>query len=216
MNTPKPRVMIATPAYGGMVHVDFVTALLSYTDAGIDTSLFTVANESLITRARNTLAAAFHERSDCTHLLFLDGDVHLPASGLAQLLMHDRDVVGAPVALKRTGLAGERLYNVGRAEGEDGWLIEVTRIGTAALLLSRRAVTALVADALAAGHVYERPRVQQNDPGAAIQYDIFCVGVIDGDYLSEDFWACQTLRRLGFSIYVDPTIVTRHHGTIAV
>jgi hypothetical protein len=212
----KPRVMIATPAYGGMVHVDFVTAVLSYAGAGLDTTLVTVANESLITRGRNTLAAIFHERRDCTHLLFLDGDVHLPAAGLAQLLAHDRDVIGAPVALKRAGLAGEKVFNVGEAVGEDGWLIEVARIGTAALMLSRRAVTALVNDAVAGGHVYERPRVNQNDPGPAVQYDIFRVGVIDGDYLSEDFWACRTLRRLGFAVYVDPTIVTRHHGTIAV
>ncbi len=213
---PQPRVMIATPAYGGMVHVDFVAAVMAFGAAGLDVTLSTVANESLITRARNALAATFYQRTDCTHLLFLDGDVHLPAAGLAQLLAHQRDVVGAAVALKRPGPAGEKVFNVGHAVGEDGWLLEITRIGTAAMLLSRRAVEALVRDALAQGHVYERPHLQQKDPGARIHYDIFRVGVVDGDYLSEDFWACHTLRRLGFPIYVDPTIVTRHHGTIAV
>ncbi len=210
------RVMVATPAYGGMVHIDFMSAVLGYRESGIDATLVAIGNESLITRARNTLAAIFHARGDCTHLLFLDGDVHLPASGLAQLVAHRRDVVGAAVALKRVGTRGEKTFNVGHAVGEDGWLVEVTRIGTAALLLSRRAVDALVHDARAGGHVYQRPRAQRLPEEPLIQYDIFRTGVVDGDYLSEDFWACATLRRLGFPIFVDPTIVTRHHGVLSV
>ena len=104
------------------------------------------------------------------------------------------DVVAAPVPLKGHGPAGERIFNVGRAVGESGPLTLVERVGTAVLMLSRRAVDALVDDAKADGRVYERASTLAGDPGTRIHYDVFRVGVADGEYLSEDYWACATLR----------------------
>ena len=57
------QVMIGTPAYGGMVHCDFVAALLQYQHSGLRFALTTIGNESLITRARNTILAEFHARA---------------------------------------------------------------------------------------------------------------------------------------------------------
>ena len=208
------NLLIGTPAYAGQVHVDYVSALLVFQRERVPFTLMTIGNESLITRARNTIVSAFHERREFTHLLFLDGDVHLPHEGLARLLAHRRDVVAAPVALKGVAADGGRLFNVGRTLGEDGPLLVVDRVGTAALLLSRAAVDALVADARAEPRVYEASALAQ--PDGAIQYDVFRVGVVDGEYLSEDFWVCHVLRRLGFRIHVDPAIVTRHNGMVAL
>lgn len=221
MNAPVGRddaanVMIATPAYGGMVHTDFVLALLGYQKAGIRYSLVTLGNESLITRARNTLLSAFHHRPEFSHLLFLDADVGLPPEGLLAMLAHRRDVIGAPVPLKGRDRNGARIFNLGRAVGEDAGLTIVERVGTAALLLSRRAVDALVADACAAGRVYERMHTMLGDQGPALQYDVFQVGVVDAEYLSEDYWVCRTLRTLGFAIHVDPEIATQHFGTLPI
>jgi hypothetical protein len=83
-------------------------------------------------------------------------------------------------------------------------------------MLSRAAVDALIAEAKREQRVYEPNRLMQGTGEGAIQYDVFRVGVVDGEYLSEDFWVCRTLRKLGYAIHVDPTIVIRHHGTIAV
>ena len=212
--TSADNVMIATPAYGGMVHTDYVLALLGYQKAGIRYSLVALGNESLITRARNTLLSAFHHRREFTHLLFLDADVGLPPEGLLALLAHRRDVIGAPVPLKGRDANGARIFNLGRALGEDGGLTLVERIGTAALLLSRRAVDALVDEARADGRVYERMSTLKGDHGSPVHYDVFQVGVVDGEYLSEDFWVCRTLRTLGFSICVDPAIMTEHYGNL--
>jgi hypothetical protein len=205
------NLLIGTPAYAGQVHVDYVTALLVFQRERLPFTLMTIGNESLITRARNTIISAFHERREFTHLLFLDGDVHLPHEGLARMLAHRKDVVAAPVALKGVAPDGGRLFNVGRTVGEDGALLLVDRVGTAALLISRAAAEALIADARAAQRVYELAQGE-----GAIQYDVFRVGVIDGEYLSEDFWVCHALRRLGFPIHVDPTVVTRHNGMVAL
>jgi hypothetical protein len=211
------NLLIGTPAYGGQVHVDYVSSLLVFQRQGIMFTLMTIGNESLITRARNTIISTFHQRREFTHLLFLDGDVHLPHEGLARMIACDKDVVGAPVALKALSTEGARIFNIGRTIGEDGPLLLTERVGTAALLLSRNAVDALIADASGDGRVYEQSAAQAIVGAShAIHYDVFRVGVVDGEYLSEDYWACHALRRLGFAIHVDPTIVTRHNGVVAI
>lgn len=210
------NLLIGTPAYAGQVHVDFVSALLVFQRQAVPFTLMTIGNESLITRARNTIISAFHERREFTHLLFLDGDVHLPYEGLRRMLGSGKDVIAAPVALKGLGPDGGRVFNVGKALAEDGPLIVADRVGTAALLLSRAATDALVEEARREGRVYERAAIAPAAGYGAIQYDIFRVGVVDGEYLSEDFWICHVLRRLGFQIHVDPTIVTRHNGVVAL
>ena len=211
-----PHIMIGTPAYGGMVHVDYVSSLLLFAGSGIPFTLVTIGNESLITRARNTIFAAFHARPQFSHLLFLDGDVRMSAASLARLVNANVDVIGAPVALKGRNPDGTRMWNVGQCVGEAGELTVCDRIGTAVFMLSRKAVTALADDAMRRGAVYGRsPRTQRGDFDADIHYDVFSVGVVEGEYLSEDFWACHRLRQLGFKIHVDPTVVTQHHGTVA-
>lgn len=215
MSTLTPMLMIGTPAYGGMVHTDFASALLRYQQQRIGFALMTIGNESLITRARNTILAEFVVRTEFTHLLFLDADVHLPAEGLQRLIDAKCDVVGAAVALKGRNPDGTRIFNIGRLCGEKDSLYQVERIGTAALLLSRRAVDALVAHARSEGRIYARTNeVRGIALEAAIQYDVFRVGVAGEEYLSEDFWVCRELRQLGFPIHVDPTILTRHSGTM--
>ena len=212
------NLLIGTPAYGGQVHVDYVSSLLVFQREGIVFTLMTIGNESLITRARNTILSTFHERREFTHLLFLDGDVHLPCEGLRRMIASGKDVVGAPVALKAVDAGGARMFNLGRTIGEDGPLLLTERVGTAALLLSRNAAEALIADARSDRRAYEQSTTARAASGAgdAIHYDVFRVGVVEGEYLSEDYWACHALRRLGFAIHVDPTIVTRHNGVVAI
>jgi hypothetical protein len=208
-------LMIGTPAYGGMMHCDTVNALLTYQRANLNFALMTIGNESLITRARNTVISEFHARPEFSHLLFLDADVLLPVAGLQRLLASGCDAIGAPVALKGRNPDGSRIFNIGRLLDEDGPFYRVERVGTAALLLSRRAADALIADARSAGRIYTRgSTVRGAELKAPVQYDVFRVGVADDEYLSEDYWVCRELRRLGYAIHIDPTIVTRHSGTM--
>ncbi len=208
------KVMVGTPAYGGMMHVDYVRGLFDFTAAGIHFQMTAIGNESLITRARNTILAAFHEQTEFSHLLFLDADVHLPAGDLHAMLAADVPAIAAPVALKALDAEGRAIWNVGRCIGSYGRFLKVEQVGTAALLLSRAATDALVQDAIDHGRTYGRAATAQGDHDAAIHYDVFRVGVHEGVYLSEDFWACRRLRALGFDILIDPSALTRHHGTM--
>jgi len=209
-------VLIGTPAYGGMMHMDHVRCLFEFERAGIRFQLATIGNESLITRARNAIISNFHTRAELTHLLFLDADVHLPAADLIRMLGANVPVIGAPVALKAFDPSGNRIWNLGRTLGTNGSLIKVENVGTAALLLSRAACTALVEDAIANARVYQKSPLLRGNDTAELHYDIFQVGVHDGAYLSEDYWVCRRLHALGFDILIDPTATTTHHGTMAV
>jgi hypothetical protein len=210
-NHETPFLMIGTPAYNGMVHVDFVHSLMSISAAGIPYTLITTGGESLITRARNGILARFHVTPACTHLLFLDGDIRISGESVRKLLSHDKDAIGAPVPLK-TPPGRDRVFNIGGIVDAATQPVEVERIGTAAFLLSRNAVSALVADAIDHGRVYPATELARGLEDLPAQYDVFQVGVRDGQYLSEDFWVCRRLKELGIPVHADLSIRVKHYG----
>lgn len=208
----RPNVLIGTPAYGGQVHIDYVHALMDFFREQIRFRVFTIGNESLITRARNTIVSAFYQSTAYTHLLFLDGDVHLTGRGLLTLLERRRPVIGAPVALKSVDAGGNKRPNYHGELSQDGDLLTVEGLGTAVLLLERAAVNALVEDAAGDGRVYEYPMETERGTHTVVNYDVFQVGVAGRTYLSEDFWVCRRLRQLGYEIVVDLSVGTMHYG----
>jgi hypothetical protein len=99
----KHNLFVATPMYGGMAHGMYVKASLDLqalmSKYGVETRFSFLFNESLITRARNYLVDEFL-RSDCTHLLFIDSDVHYNPQDVVALLALDKDVIGGPYPKK--------------------------------------------------------------------------------------------------------------------
>jgi GT2 family glycosyltransferase len=91
----------------------------------------------------------------------------------------------------------------------EGGLVETDRIGCAVMLLSRHAANKAVANA-------QRPEnLGMYRRGSMTIYDVFQVGVRDGEYLSEDYFLCRTLREAGLKIYYDPQIPVKHNGMTA-
>lgn len=99
----KHKLFVATPMYGGMAHGMYVKASLDLqaimSKYGVETRFSFLFNESLITRARNYLVDEFL-RSDCTHLLFIDSDVHYNPQDVVALLALDKEVIGGPYPKK--------------------------------------------------------------------------------------------------------------------
>lgn len=207
----KAKIMVGTPAYNGQMHADYVRSLLDMTAAGLPFALYTVTNDSLVARARNTILAQFHERKDFTHLLFLDADVGIRGQDIRKLVEHGKDVIGAPVRFKHEG-SEKPAFTVGQVLSRSGTLASVTRIATAVFMLSRKAVDALVAHAADNDRGYTPDAVARGDIATGLHYDVFRQGVVDGAYVSEDFQVCDDLRALGFEIFADLGIRTRHFG----
>jgi len=100
----KKSIFVATPMYGGMNHGLYAKACLDLQaicmQYGVQVKFSFLFNESLITRARNYLVDEFLHRSDCTHMLFIDADVHFNPQDVVALLALDRDVIGGPYPKK--------------------------------------------------------------------------------------------------------------------
>jgi hypothetical protein len=159
----KNKLFIATPMYGGMAHGMYVKSSLDLqglmTKYGVETRFSFLFNESLITRARNYLADEFL-RSDCTHLLFIDSDIHYNPQDVIALLALDKDVIGGPYPKKSINwnnvalaarkhpelapneletLVGDYVFNV--VKGTQQFTVteplEVLEIGTGFMLIKR-------------------------------------------------------------------------------
>ena len=100
----KKSLFVATPMYGGQCHGLYMKACLDLQALcmvyGIQVKFSFLFNESLITRARNYLADEFIHRSDCTHMLFLDSDIHFNPQDVIALLAMDKEVSGGPYPKK--------------------------------------------------------------------------------------------------------------------
>lgn len=99
----KNKLFVATPMYGGMNHGLFTNSCLKLQALmiryNIDIKFSFLFNESLITRARNYLVDEFL-RSDCTHMLFIDADIHFNPDDVIALLALDKEVIGGPYPKK--------------------------------------------------------------------------------------------------------------------
>jgi hypothetical protein len=100
----KKSLFVATPMYGGMNHGLYMKACLDLQGLcmqyGVQVKFSFLFNESLITRARNYLVDEYIHRSDCTHMLFIDSDIHFNPQDVIALLAMDKDVSGGPYPKK--------------------------------------------------------------------------------------------------------------------
>jgi len=100
------KLMIATPCYGGQCYVEYFESLMSTVHYLRETyhiicvPVF-IKNDSLVTRARNSLVAKFMAQKDFTHLMFIDADIKWDPRDVYRLLQDDQDVVGGIYPYKR-------------------------------------------------------------------------------------------------------------------
>jgi hypothetical protein len=207
------RVHIAMPCYGGMLTESTFMSFIKWANTarqlGIDWTLETMVNESLISRARNTLTAKFLDMPDATHLFFVDADIGWEPWHLLVLLNRDVDVIGGLYPMKTMPIKWVVNGFEGAEEGPDG-LQEVSKAGTGFLLMKK--------------HVFEKmnshPAVKQykNDIGLDPKYDkylktYFDTAVRQNRYYSEDWTFCENWRDLGGRIWVDKRVLLRHSGS---
>ena len=207
------KVHIAMPCYGGMLTESTFMSFIKWANTarqlGIDWTLETMVNESLISRARNTLTAKFLEQPESTHLFFVDADIGWEPWHLLVLLNRDVDVIGGLYPMKTMPIKWVVNGFEGAEEGPDGFQ-EVSKAGTGFLLMKR--------------HVFEKlnshPAVKpyKNDIGLDPKYDkhlktYFDTAVRQGRYYSEDWTFCENWRDIGGKVYVDKRVLLRHSGS---
>jgi hypothetical protein len=207
------RVHICMPCYGGMLTESTFMSYIKWANTcrqlGIDWTMETMTNESLISRARNTLTAKFLHNKESTHLMFIDADIGWEPWHLLVMLNRDVDVIGGLYPMKSLPVKWCVNGFDGAEEGADG-LQEVSKTGTGFMLIKRAVFEKLNA------HPATKPFA--NDIGLPAELNpymktYFDTAVRENRYYSEDWTFCENFRDLGGKIWVDKRILLKHTGT---
>jgi len=209
------RVHMCMPCYGGQLTESTFMSYIKWANTarqlGLDWTVETMTNESLISRARNTLTAKFLHTKESTHLMFIDADIGWEPWHLLVMLDAQKDVIGGLYPMKSlpikwcvNGIPGQP-----EPAPEDN-LIEVSKTGTGFMLIKREVFEKLDA------HPATKPF--KNDIGLDPALDpymktYFDTAVREGRYYSEDWTFCENWRDIGGQVWVDKRVLLRHTGT---
>jgi hypothetical protein len=201
------------PCYGGQLTESTFMSYIKWANMarqlGIEWTVETMTNESLISRARNTLTAKFLHTEGSTHLMFIDADIGWEPWHLLVMLNRKVDVIGGLYPMKSMPIKWCVNGIPGMEEGVDN-LVEVTKTGTGFLLIKREVFEKLDA------HPAVKPFA--NDIGldpALNKYmkTYFDTAVREGRYYSEDWTFCENWRDIGGQVFVDKRVLLKHTGT---
>ena len=208
------RVHICMPCYGGQLTESTFMSYIKWANVarqlGLDWTVETMTNESLISRARNTLTAKFLHTEGSTHWMFIDADIGWEPWHLLVMLNHDKDVVGGLYPMKSLPVKWCVNGIPDAVQDDPSGLIEVTKTGTGFLLIKRDVFSKLNA------HPAVKPFI--NDIGldpALNPYmkTYFDTAVRENRYYSEDWTFCENWRDIGGQVFVDKRVLLKHTGT---
>ncbi len=203
---------IGMPCYGGMISEPTVTSLIRFilmaNQVGLNWSLDTMVNESLVTRARNNLAAKMMQNEQATHCMFIDADIRFQPESILYMMAAERDVIGGLYPKK--SLPADYVINLSGETFVNGDLFTVDTMGTGFLMFKK--------------HVYEKlceahPECKYvDDVGVGKQYEPYMYSIFDtiidekGHYLSEDWTFCRRWRALGGEVWAHGGVLLNHVG----
>jgi hypothetical protein len=208
------RVHICMPCYGGMLTESTFMSYIKWSNTcrqlGIEWTMETMTNESLISRARNTLVAKFLNNPDSTHLMFVDADIGWEPWHLLVLLNAQKDVIGGLYPMKTLPIKWVVNGFENAEVSEDGNLQEVSKTGTGFMLVKRDVFDKL--------NVHQAVKSFKNDIGLPVELDPYMktyydTAVREGRYYSEDWTFCENWRDIGGKVWVDKRVLLKHTGT---
>jgi len=233
------KIFVATPMYGGMCHAPYTLGMINlvhtFAEYEVPFQFSYLMNESLITRARNTLAYDFLE-SDCTHLMFIDSDIGFSPIDILMMVSASRDIIcgiypkkeinwplihaavqqGVPME-KLSNYTGAFVFNSVDDEKEaTGYVnqpMQISNGGTGFMLIQRK----VFEDLQGKVPTYTSDMVTMVEQGKTEPkvMDEFFVTSIDEQsnrLLSEDYHFCKIARQEGFTVWAAPWVNLTHCG----
>lgn len=213
------KIMIATPAYGEVFYTPYVSAILRLTRMLQKRDwdfAFNAISYSEIAESRNFLLTHWFDKTDASHLLFVDADMGFPPELITDLIDLDKPVVGA-VYPKRTIDMNKVAQNAAEAKDAAGAIaraqdfvlrplrgakpaagrpgfIEVEACGSGVLLITRGCIEEMLKKLPALSDVKAKTTspLAKNLDRLIRAFDVLFV---DGLRLSEDFSFCHRWRR---------------------
>jgi hypothetical protein len=212
------KIMIATPAHGEMFYTPYVSSVIRLQRQAARNRwdvLFASIAYADIAESRNFLLTHFYDKTDATHLLFIDADMGYEAQLIVDMVNLRKPVVGvvAPrrqIDLNRVAELAAKGETAGRAIARShqflikprkgagrprivNGFIEVDGCGAGILLISRAAVKTMleklpdISDTAAK----KTSPLARNLDRLIRAFDIMTV---DGNRLSEDYSFCHRWR----------------------
>lgn len=236
----KPVVFIATPMYGGMATGTYTSALMqtptTLSQHGIGMLYAHMMNESLITRARNSLVNDFLKYPDATHLMFIDADIGFNPNDIASMLREDVDIICGIYPKKeiawnrvaqavKDGVKPTELKNhtgsfVVNVIGDEVMRVNINQIaeisnGGTGFMLIKKEVFENLADKVPS---YCRDMYHSTDVVTEPEYikEFFTTSIDEESgnrLLSEDYHFCKLARKNGYKIHMAPWVQLSHTGT---
>lgn len=113
------HIFIATPCYGGQIGEPYFRSMMRLAilcnKYNIKYTISTLANESLVTRGRNTLTSFFMENKDATHLFFIDADIEFQPEDILRMVAYDKPIVVG--AYPKKAINWDSILGAARADG---------------------------------------------------------------------------------------------------
>lgn len=239
------KLMIATPMYGGQCYGQYTRSLFETaakaTRMGISIQPYFMYNESLIQRARNYCVDHFM-RSDCTHLLFIDADIHWQVDELLMMLSvmnddNDHDIVCGPYPKKEISwekvaravekgeaaadptnlknFVGDYVFNIQGTQAIDlREMFEVSEAGTGFMMIKRSVFETIQKKYPKRFYKPDHARTVDFDGSREIYLHFDCqIDPTSKRYLSEDYYFCRNARKAGHKIWLAPWVKLSHTGT---
>lgn len=234
-----PQLFVATPMYGGLCNGQYAVALLSavgvFSRHRIAMQFAYMMNESLITRARNSLAKDFLA-TDCTHLMFIDADIGFNPADIPPMISANKDIIcgiypkkeinwidvtkavhqGVPPTElhKHTGafvvnLVGEEKEAVGNMYAP----LEIANGGTGFMLIKREVFEGLIGKVPT--YVNDVFMAVDQDRKPEVINEFFATSITEDTrrLLSEDYHFCKIARENGFKVWAAPWAKLSHCGS---
>lgn len=241
----KQKFFIATPCYGGALTEPYfrsVVKLMTFMNGHkVPMAFGTIANESLVTRARNVLVAYFLN-SDYTHLMFIDADIEFKVEDLLKLYAHDKDIIVGAYPKKGVNwthikegilmdpareLTPQQIGALGsdyainfqfnnreaKTVAVENGLIKLHDAGTGFMLIKREVILKMIEQY---PDLKYNNDVQMNGVNLGDNFYAFFDTMIDPKdrrYLSEDYTFCRRWQEMGGDIWLDPSISLNHYGS---
>jgi hypothetical protein len=233
------KIFVATPMYGGLCVGGYTVGLLNsvqeFMRNGIQMYYGYMMNESLITRARNTLTYDFLD-TDATHLMFIDADITFNPEDIVRMVNADKDIICGLYPKKeinwktvaqavKQGVDYQELPNytgsfvvnlVGGAMETTGNInepMEIDNGGTGFMLIRRNVFETL--KPLVPTYTNDMILIVDKNPVKKIIHEYFATSIdeVSNRLLSEDYHFCKIARQQGYKVYAAPWANLTHSGT---
>lgn len=239
----KERIFIATPCYGGQLTEAYFRStirLLTFCNQHqIPVAFGTIANESLVTRARNVLVAYFLQ-SNFTRLMFIDADIEYQVEDVIKLIAHNKDV--AVGAYPKKGVNWQRIREsvkqtdqplddkaiasfgsdyainfkfLNREQKQiaiENGLIRLHDGATGFMMIKREVIDQMIEKYPELKYNNDLNTPPELNPHFYAFFDTM-IDPKDKRYLSEDYTFSRRWQDIGGEIWLDPSISLNHYGS---